>query len=142
MNNRQTDLEAELASLQPSQLSTEALRGIDQGLRASDRPSWRLYPRLPLIVAALATACFLIGLGSYWSARSDDPRPKIASTSPARQPEPSQTIATLAVYRQAAARGPGALDALLDREAAVSLRTKPENNLLRAGLVPDPDLVN
>lgn len=142
MTDQQPDLEAELASLQPPPLSPKCLRTIDQALSSVAPTSWRLPPRRPLAVAALAAACFLVAVTIYWSVRSGHSRPRIAAPAPTREAAPGQPMATLAVYRQAIARGPGALDALLDREAAVSRRTRPDKSLPRAGLVPDPELVN
>ncbi len=134
MNDKLSNLEAELASLTPRELSTGCVGRIDAALADSARKSWYIGPRRLFVVAALAAACLLIAAAIYWSmlpkhGKPDVNAPLIAGESPSGQP-----CASLADYRQAIARGPAEVDALLDRDAAVALRTRHEENLVRAGL--------
>lgn len=141
MTDQPTDLEAELASLQPSPLSDECLRGVDRTLSDSAQPFRRLHARRLVLITALAAACFLVAAILHWELLSEHPRrPGISGCTPT--PSTSRSPATAAAYRQAIARGPAALDALLDQETAASLRPQCNNNPLRAGCVANSEWVN
>jgi hypothetical protein len=148
MTDNQQDLEAELASLCPRSLSTESLRRIDDALCNAPQSVWCLSPRRLFLVAALA-ASFLVGVFLYRSLfppANPTPNPgTIANTRPAPSPihvASAEPFATLAAYRQAIALPEGAFDALLQKQAAISLRNKPNNKPLRAGLVSCPEWMN
>jgi len=127
MTDEYKNLESELASLRPRDLSPESRRRIALVLSDEPQTPWQIRPRRIFLYAALAAACLLISL-FIWRAQIPTPAKPTIARQPAAQP-----FATIATYRQALAK-PDTLDALLDKQSAICLKSNPATKPLRAGL--------
>ena len=136
MNETPDPLEAELRAFQPPEVSAELRRRIARRLAGStakkDRRLWRI-----ALVGGLVAAC-LGGLFLAWGGRSAGNRPAVVGPLIAPPGRTEDALPSLRAYRQALARSPEDLDALLDRHAARA--SGPDPQLVRIRAFNRPDL--
>jgi hypothetical protein len=139
MNETTDPLDAELRAFQPPEISAELRQRIGRQLVGSaeqkDRRLWRI-----ALAGGLAAAClggFLLALGS----RNSGNRPAVVGPVIAPPgPTEDDVLPSLRAYRQALARSPEDLDALLDRHAARGSGPDPQLERIRAFNRPDVEV--
>lgn len=124
MNPSNDPLEAELAALQPRDVSPVLGGRIRQSLGDPTRTGWR-WPWNAALAGGLAAACVTAAVLGEWLG-SDLWRKQDVIACPAALDEPSDdSLPTVRVYQQALARSPEALDTLLDQHGVRDLQPEP-----------------
>jgi hypothetical protein len=138
MNETPDPLETELRAFHPPEISAELRQRIAWQLA---RSSARRKPQRRAIVLSggLAAAC-LAGLILWWERGHGTSGPPVIA-GPRNTPaiHPDDALPSLRVYRQALARSPEDLDALLDKHAARGFGPNPQLVRIRAFTRPDPE---
>jgi hypothetical protein len=115
MNEKLDSLEAELAAMQPRQVSATLERRIAAELEASPRRSQRI---LPIAVATSAIAASLFVAFCFWpsgeTARVESPSPVQPALTAAFDP----ALPSVWSFRAATVQGAGDLDSVLDQHSA------------------------
>jgi hypothetical protein len=136
MNEMPDPLEAELRAFHPPEVSAElrgriARRLADSTARRKPRPLW-----IALVGGLVAAA--LGGLFLGWGLWNADNRPAVVGPLTAPPGRTDDALPSLRAYRQALARSPEDLDALLDRHATRA--SGPDPQLVRIRAFNRPDL--
>ena len=137
MNETPDPLEAELLAFHPPEVSPELRRRIAERLASSTAKRHR---RLWVIALAggLAAACLGALFLAWGGGRIARQQPVAIGPLPAPPGRNEDALPSLLAYRQALARSPEDLDALLDRHAARA--SGPDPQLVRIRAFNRPDL--
>jgi hypothetical protein len=137
MNETPDPLEAELMAFRPPEVSPELRRRVAGRLASStaekDRRPWRI-----ALAGGLAAACLAALFLGRDGGRGIDPGPAIVGPVTVPPGRAEDALPSLRAYRQALARSPADLDALLDRHAARA--PGPDPHLVRIRAFNRPDL--
>jgi hypothetical protein len=131
MSEAPDPLEAELAALRPQEVSPGLRRRLARRLAeappAKGRRRWRL-----ALAGGLAAACLAVVLLWWANTRRDQPKPVVGKPRPQPRARVADAEPTVRDYQRALARSPEDLDVLLNRQAKVAPKPRPESVPLRA----------
>jgi hypothetical protein len=136
MNDQDKELEAELHALRPREPSPQLPERIARSLAAAPISAWR--PGRLALLAGLVAAAVLAAI--LWPRGPGARIPKQPPAGPAI--EVADPLPTFRTYQQALAQSPDALEALIDKYAALSLAQNQSSKPVHAFPLGNMDLVD
>jgi hypothetical protein len=142
MNNEHDDLEAELHSLRPHELSPGLPERIAASLAADRNVAWRrkLHGQLALLGGLVAASLLAIVLWPQGNG-SHLPTAPVATPFLTRPSVVEEPLPTFRAYQRALIQSPEAVEALVDKYAALSLVANQSSKQMRAFPLTHSDVI-